>query len=65
MKHTYIHPSFAFLNLVQKIIFTLHSSTAMIFVYLHLVGWDHQHALEDLGEISEVEGVVRLGRSGK
>ena len=30
---------------------------------LELAGLSHEHALEDLGEIPEVEGVVRLGRS--
>lgn len=39
----------------------------MHFYYTNLdfVGGDHEHALEDLGEVSEVECVVRFGRSGQ
>ena len=34
-------------------------------MYLEPSGVNHQHALEDLGEIPQVEGVVRLGRGGQ
>lgn len=30
------------------------------------LGWvSHEHALEDLGEVPQVEGIVRLSRSGQ
>ena len=32
---------------------------------LDFAGRDHEHALEDFGEVSEVEGVVGFGRSGQ
>ena len=44
------------------------NGTLMV-LYTHtdpdLVDWHHQHALEDLGEISEVECIVGLGRCGQ
>ena len=33
--------------------------------YLDLIDRHHQHPLEHFGEVSEVEGVVRLGWSGE
>lgn len=34
-------------------------------IYLDLTDGHHQHALNHFGEISEIEGVVRLGWRGK
>ena len=33
--------------------------------YLKLASFSHEHSLKDLGEISQVERVVRLGRRGE
>ena len=36
------------------------ATCTFIYMYLDLVDWDHQHPLKHFGEISEVEGIVRL-----
>lgn len=48
----------------RNMIRSLHCDT-LASDYLDVSGLDHQDALEDFGQVSEVEGVVGLGWSGE